>query len=152
MHTERRAIRVIAAVEAAKGLVVTFAGVGAFALIHHDVQAIAEILVRHSHLNPASLYPRIFVDTAGRLHDPELRMFAAGALAYAFVRFVEAYGLWRDRVWAEWFAAASGGIYLPLEIYELFRRFTWLKVAVLLINAVVVCYMIRILMLRRRSD
>ncbi|MCZ7627423.1 MAG: DUF2127 domain-containing protein [Candidatus Methylomirabilis sp.] len=41
------------------------------------------------------------------------------AAGYASVRFVEAYGLWLERRWAEWFAAVSGGIYIPFEIYEL---------------------------------
>jgi uncharacterized membrane protein (DUF2068 family) len=152
MQLERRVIRSIAAVEGMKGAIVMLAGMGAFALIHHDVQAFAEMLVRHSHLNPARYYPQIFVEAAGRLHDPELRLFVIGALAYASVRFVEAYGLWRDRVWAEWLAAASGGIYLPVELYELFRGVTWIKAAVFLINAAVVTYMIRILILRRGAS
>lgn len=40
------------------------------------------------------------------------------------MRFVEAYGLWRERRWANWLAAISEGIYLPVEIYELFARVT----------------------------
>lgn len=151
MHSARQGVRTIAVVEAVKGLLVLLAGVGAFALVHHNVQRLAETLVRHSHVNPASHYPRIFITTAGKLHDSELRLLAAGALAYSLVRFVEAYGLWRGRLWAEWFAAASGGIYLPLEIYELFREPNWLKFAVFLINCVVVFYLVWVLTSRKRK-
>lgn len=149
--SQHQAVRAIAVVEAVKGLLVLLAGLGAFALVHHDVQAIAETLVRHSHLDPASHYPRVFVEAAGKLQDPQLRLLAAGALGYSFVRFVEAYGLWRERLWAEWFAAASGGIYLPLEVYELFRHPTWLKLGIFLINCVVVFYLVWVLANRRRQ-
>ena len=32
---------------------------------------------------------------------------AGGAATYSIIRFVEAYGLWRDEDWAEWFALIS---------------------------------------------
>jgi uncharacterized membrane protein (DUF2068 family) len=134
-------VRAVAVVEAAKAALVLLAGLGLLTLIHHDVQALAERLVRSSHLNPASKYPRIFLDASDRVTDSRLWMFAGLALLYSIVRGVEAYGLWRERQWAEWFALASGGIYLPVEIYELIHHATWLKAAVLLINAAVVAYM-----------
>ncbi|RYD71574.1 MAG: DUF2127 domain-containing protein, partial [Verrucomicrobiaceae bacterium] len=151
MHSERRIIRMIAATEALKGSVVMLAGISAFALVHRDIQALAELLVRHSHLNPSSHYPRIFVEAASKVHDPELRLLAAGAAVYALARFIEAYGLWYQRGWAEWFAAVSGGIYLPIEMYELFRGITGLKLMVLLLNVAVVSYMIRVLWKRKRT-
>jgi uncharacterized membrane protein (DUF2068 family) len=135
------AVRAVAVFEAAKAALVLMAGVGLLSLVHHDVQAFAERLVRQSHLNPASHYPRIFLDAAGRVTDANLWLFAGGALLYAVVRGVEAYGLWHERRWAEWFALVAGGIYVPIEIYELVRHATWLKVVILATNLAVVAYM-----------
>jgi uncharacterized membrane protein (DUF2068 family) len=131
----------VALVEAAKGLLVLLAGFGLLALIHRDVQAVAERLVWHSHLNPAGKYPRIFLDAAQKMTDARLWLFASFAAIYSLVRSVEAYGLWYERRWAEWFALASGAIYVPVEVYELFHRFTWLKVGVLATNLGIVAYM-----------
>ena len=78
-------------------------------------QQIAEQVVGQLHLNPANRYPRIIVDAAAALTEPRLKLLAIGAAAYALVRFVEAYGLWRSRRWAEWFAAISRAIYIPLN-------------------------------------
>ena len=142
----------VAAFEAAKGSLVLLAGCGLLALVHHDVQAMAESLVERSHLNPASRYPRIFVQAAGALTDARLWLLAAGAAAYAAVRFVEAYGLWRQRRWAGWFAVVSGGIYVPIEIYELAHSVTWPKLAALILNAAIVAYMSYALFQTRRSD
>ena len=62
-------LRAIAVFEAAKGALVLLAGFGVLGLLHRDLQAIAERLVRFSHLNPASKYPRIFVAAADRVTD-----------------------------------------------------------------------------------
>ena len=87
-------MRIVAIAEAAKGTVVLLAGLGLLALINRDVQAIAERLVRLSHLNPASRYPRIFIDAAAHVTNGKLWLLAGAAAAYALVRWVEAYGLW----------------------------------------------------------
>jgi uncharacterized membrane protein (DUF2068 family) len=130
--------------EALKGLIVLVAGFGLFALMHHDVQAIAERLVRYSHLNPARRYPQIFIQAASHMDDSRLRFLAVFAFIYASGRLVEAYGLWRMRTWAEWLAIFSGSIYVPIEIYRLFRRATFLGAVVLLINTFIVVYLVYI--------
>jgi len=73
--------------------------------------------------------------------DMNLWLLAFGALAYSLVRFIEAYGLWRQRVWAEWFAIASGGIYLPFEFYEIIRHVTIIKIAITTTNILIVVYL-----------
>ena len=110
-------LRTVATFEAAKGLAVMLAGFGVLSLIHHDAQRAAETLVRHLHLNPARHYPSVFIEAARQATDSRLWLLASGAFAYACVRGVEAYGLWRARAWAEWFAILSGGLYLPVEGY-----------------------------------
>lgn len=133
-------IRAVALLEAAKGALVMAAGLGLLSLLHKDVQHAAESIVRHLHLNPARHYPRVFIEAATRMTETKLWLLASGAFAYASARGVEAYGLWRLRPWAEWFAIVSGGIYLPVEVYELVRHPTPVKAAVLLTNVAVVLY------------
>jgi len=93
-------LRTVAALEAAKGILVMLAGLGLLSLLHHDVQSLAESVVRHLHLNPAREYPRVFIEAATRLTDARLWLLASGAFAYAVVRGVEAYGLWRAGGWS----------------------------------------------------
>ena len=141
----RFGLRIVAGFELTKGFIVLAAGLGLFRLIHQDVGDAAERLVRHLHLNEASHYPRLFIEAADKLDDAHLLMLASVALVYSLVRFVEGYGLWRDRRWAEWFGAISGAVYLPTEIYELWEKITWLRVTVLLVNCVVVFYLVQFL-------
>jgi uncharacterized membrane protein (DUF2068 family) len=135
-------VRAIAFFEAVKGALVLVAGFGLLALVHRDLEEIAERLVRHSHLNPASHYPRVFIEAAANTSDSRLRTLAALAFVYSTVRFVEAYGLWKMRAWAEWFAIISGFIYLPVEAYELIEKPTLIRAGVLVGNSLVVAYLL----------
>lgn len=134
-------VRGVAIFEAAKGGLVLLAGLGLLSLIHRDLQAFAEQCVARLHLNPARHMGRILLDAATRLNEPRLLLLAFLALLYASVRFVEAYGLWHGRRWAEWFAVASSGVYVPLEMYELSQGFTWLKLFMLATNLAIVVYL-----------
>jgi len=145
-------VRAVALFEATKGTLVILTGFGALSLIHHDVQRIAEQLVGHLHLNPAKHYPRIFIDTAANLTDTRLWRLASLAATYGLIRFVEAYGLWLGRRWAEWFAAVSGGIYIPFELYELLQGATWLAFGALVVNVLIVGLMIHTLLRVQTAD
>jgi len=145
-------VRAVALFEAAKGTLVLLTGFGALSLIHHDAQRIAEQLVGHLHLNPAKHYPRIFIDTAANLTDVRLWRLATLAAMYGLIRFVEAYGLWLGRRWAEWFAAVSGGIYIPFEIYELLQGATWLALGALVVNVLIVGLMVNTLLRIQTAD
>ncbi len=144
-----RALKIIALFEAFKGMLVLLTGLAAFSLMHQDIQVLAEQLVAHLHLNPAKHFPKIFIDAASNLTDGRLRFLALLALLYASMRFVEGFGLWFAKRWSEWFALLSGGVYLPIELYELAKGFTWLKMCLASINLTVVLYMAFML---KRSD
>jgi uncharacterized membrane protein (DUF2068 family) len=146
-----RGVRVVAVFEALKGALVLGAGFGLLSLVRHDLQATAERLVRHSHLDPARHYPRIFIEAASHTNDSRLRSLAALAFLYAAVRFIEAYGLWHMRVWAEWFAIIAGSLFLPVEVYEMFQRATWMRGLVLLTNLFIVAYLAYVRLWSRRA-
>ena len=141
----RIGLRVVAAFEATKGLLILLAGFGLLSLVHHDVQQLAEDLVQHFHLNPATHFPHIFLQVAGNLSDTKLWLMAGFALTYASIRLIEGYGLWRERRWAEWLAVVSGGLYLPIEVYELLSGVSWIKVCTLVANICIVVYMTYVL-------
>ncbi len=61
---------------------------------------------------------------------------------YASMRFVEAYGLWRLRPWARWFAVAALAAYVPLEIYETARSASLPHVSLLAFNVGLVVFLL----------
>ncbi len=135
-------VRSIAVFEALKGLVVLLAGFGLLHFVHRDLQSTAEEWVRHSHLNPAHHYPRIFIEAARRASSSRIRFLASMAFLYSAVRLLEAYGLWYLKAWAEWFAIISGSIYVPIEMYELAKHATVVRATVLIVNIAIVFYLV----------
>jgi uncharacterized membrane protein (DUF2068 family) len=126
-------------------------GLGLLRLIHHDVQQAAEHIVKHLHLNPSAHYPRVFLALASKVDDARLWALAAGAAAYSGLRLLEAVGLWKGRRWAEWLGALSGGIYVPVEVYEAARRVTVTRLALLIFNVAMVAYLLWDLWQQRKS-
>lgn len=144
-------LRAIALFEALKGLLVLVAGFSLLALIHHDLQDYAGQLIAHLHLNPAKRYPAIFSQLLSKATDTRLRDLAMLASLYSVARFIEAFGLWYEKKWAEWFALASGGIYLPVELYEISKGFSWMKFTFVALNLLIVLYLVVVLRYRQTS-
>ncbi|HEX8043484.1 DUF2127 domain-containing protein [Candidatus Deferrimicrobium sp.] len=139
--TEPGGLRVVAVFEGAKGGLVLVTGMGLLAFIHRDLLNAAEEVVRTFHLNPARHYPHIFLDAASRVTDTQLWLLALSALLYAVVRFIEAFGLWHRKLWAQWFGVLSGGIYIPVELFEVVHRLSWAKLTILSANLAIVAYL-----------
>jgi uncharacterized membrane protein (DUF2068 family) len=146
-----RSVRAVAIFEMTKGVLLLLAGCGALAFLHRDVRALVIELVGRFHLNPEHRYASIFIRAASEVTDARLWLWSGLALGYALFRFVEGYGLWHQRPWAEWLALVSGGIYLPLEIYEVSQRTTLMRCSVLVANLAVVALMSLVLKRRRHE-
>ena len=144
-------LKLVALLELSKGALVLLAGFGLLSLLHKDFVEAAEDLVELFHLNPDSRMPHLFIDAAARLTDGKLWMLAGLALGYALVRVVEASGLWLRKAWAEWFGALTGAVYIPIELYELALKPTWLRLFVLAVNLVVVGYLALELLRRKQA-
>jgi len=145
-------LRGIAMFEAAKGLVVLALGFGLLSTLGKDIEDSAEDLVLGLHLNPEGRLARLFIRAAGAASGTELHMLIALALAYAVLRFAEAYGLWHARRWGQWIAVASGAIYLPFELYELHRHVSGLKIAAVGVNLAIIVYMFLLLRWQRSTE
>ncbi|MES2190536.1 MAG: DUF2127 domain-containing protein [Pseudomonadota bacterium] len=137
----RRALHAIAMFEAVKGLAALLASLGLLELLHHDVHRLALALLWHFRLDPQTHYPELLLHYADMLGAINLRTMAPIALAYIATRLIEAYGLWKEKAWAEWLAALSGALYIPLEVAHLVHRPSLINAGVLLANIGVVWFM-----------
>lgn len=135
-------MRAVASVEFFKGLIVLLAGFGVLSLVHRDAWDVAESFLQWLKVDPDTRYAQVFLNLADQVTDTRLWAVALGAAAYSTLRFAEAYGLWRERAWAEWLAMISGAIYLPFEVYEFARRPDWIRFVILAVNLAVVLYMV----------
>ena len=131
--------------EAGKGLLVFSLALLLSTFVHRDLPGIVAEFRTRWHLDPSGHIPELAKMLMHDLTGSRLHLLIMLAAIYALMRFVEAYGLWFEKRWAEWFALVSGGVYLPVEIYELAKGFSWLKMGVFAINLVIVGYMMLLL-------
>jgi uncharacterized membrane protein (DUF2068 family) len=136
-----QALRGIATLELAKGMLVLLAAIAILFMVHRDPWDVADGLLHLLHISPDGHFAQRFLDWADTLTDAKLWAVAGAALAYSILRFFEAYGLWYAKAWAEWIALVSGSLYLPYEIYRLIHRQSLLHISILVINLAIVLYM-----------
>jgi uncharacterized membrane protein (DUF2068 family) len=137
-----RLIRLIGLFKLLKGILLVAVGVGAFKMIHSDVTDIATQWVIKLGLDPAGRHVgRLLVETAN-LTPNRIRDVGVGSFVYAALFLTEGTGLLMAKRWAEWFSVIITSSLVPFEIYEIYHRFTTLKVFALLVNLAVVVYLV----------
>ena len=146
-------LRAVAVFEASKGLLVLVLAIILIA-VRGEIEDYAEDFLYAIHLDPDRRFARAVMHAATKLSDLRVWTVLLVAATYSAVRFVEAWGLWNLRVWAEWFALLSGALYLPWEILKVAERATWERIGVLVINVAIVLYMlfIRVRDMRSREN
>lgn len=136
-------LRAVAILEAGKGLFVVLL-VTVIITLHGHIEDYTEDFLYHLHVDFDHRLGQILLDAASKLTGARILTLVLAASAYVTVRFVEAWGLWHRRVWAEWFALLSGAIYLPWELVKVAERVSWLHVGLLAVNVAIIAYMLEI--------
>jgi uncharacterized membrane protein (DUF2068 family) len=76
------------------------------------------------------------------LTPERLEALGIGAFLYAGLFAVEGTGLWLGRRWAEYLTSVATASFVPVEIYELGRRFTATRLSALLVNLAALAYLV----------
>jgi uncharacterized membrane protein (DUF2068 family) len=138
-HRHRlQALRTVALMEFVKGLIVIAAAISLYWIDPADVVG---SFLDFLHISPDHHLAQILLRSADVLSNASLWLVILIACVYSGLRFVEAFGLWRARPWAEWIALVSGAMYIPFEVYKLGNRISVFAAGVLIINLAVVAYM-----------
>jgi len=125
-------------------------GLGAHRLLHKDVADQIDILARHLRFNPESHLLTFILDKASLLNDPALRRIGFFAFAYAGLTLAEGIGLYLEQAWGEFLTLAITASFLPWETLEVFRRITWVRIGLLIINILVFLYLLKLVLDRAR--
>ncbi|WP_226858482.1 DUF2127 domain-containing protein [Diaphorobacter aerolatus] len=147
----RQAIKAVAVFEALKGLAALLGLLGLLSLLHHDLHRLVVELIGHFGLSPDSRYPHIVVNAVDKLIGTPTHAIVLLGCTYIAIRWVEAWGLWHDKAWGEWFGALSSGIYIPLEVRHIMIDRHWQGVAVLALNVALMLVLLWRIRDRKRS-
>jgi uncharacterized membrane protein (DUF2068 family) len=79
----------------------------------------------------------------GGLTEKKVLHVAVGTLLYSLFALVEGTGLMFRVSWAGWLAIGDSAFFIPIEIYELSRRFSKLVFIIMVINVIIVWYLLK---------
>jgi len=124
-----------------KGISLLIAGFGLLRLLHRDVAAVTEHWIEVLRVDPENRFIHRGLVRIFNVTPKQLRELSAGTFVYAAIFLTEGTGLLARKHWAEYMTLISTGLFIPLEAYEIHRHFTWLKVAVTVVNLLIVWYL-----------
>jgi uncharacterized membrane protein (DUF2068 family) len=130
-----------------KGFALLAVAVGALRFLHRDIAQSLEHWVNVFRIDPGNHYVHGLLARALNVNPRQLKALSVGTFFYSAVFLTEGTGLLLRKRWAEYFTIVSTGALVPLEVYELAKHITAVKILVLLINIAIVVYLV--LRLRR---
>jgi uncharacterized membrane protein (DUF2068 family) len=147
-----KSLKTIACLKALRGSIAIAIGVSLF-LIYRRSEAFSwtDYPVLNSIASNDPFLQMVFA-WLGSFNQAQILSIAILAGLMGALRWVEASGIWFNKSWAQWLAVFSGFIYIPFEVNELIHRFSWLMVAVLLINTLIVGYLLYVLYTKRSAE
>ena len=150
-HRHDRWLIIIGSFKILEGLLFVLLGLGVVRLLHRDI---GDVLLRAAmalRLDPESHFVNILLDKVELLTPHKMRLISEGIFLKAGLDFVEGIGLAMEKTWAEWLTIGLTASFLPWEIFELARHFTWVKVGITLVNLLVLIYLLWVQRLRLRA-
>jgi uncharacterized membrane protein (DUF2068 family) len=131
-----------------KGISLLIIGFGLLRLVHRDVANVAQHWIEVLRVDPDNRFVHRAIARIFRVTPNQLRELSAGTFLYSAIFLTEGSGLLTRKRWAEYMTVISTSLFIPLEVYEIYHHFTWLKVVVTLVNLLIVWYLA--VRLRRR--
>jgi uncharacterized membrane protein (DUF2068 family) len=146
---EHLGLHLIAVFEGLKGLLALAAAVGLALLGPQPLRHAVSDLISRFHLNPDH---GVLPGLLNAINPGAVHLAVIILLIYALMRLLEAWGLWRTRVWASWLGCLGSAAYLPLDLYALYHHHGWHTWAVLIANLVIVAVLGRDILKRRAVE
>ena len=111
-------------------------------MLNRDVGETVEHWIDLMRVDPENKYAVALLAKAELVTNQKLSEWSGITFAYAAVFLVEGFGLYFHKRWAEWLTVVVTGSFVPLEIYELFRHPSLIKLVLLAGNVAIVGFLI----------
>jgi len=127
-------------------------GIGAINFLHKDLPSTALHWIEVLRVDPDNRYIHRILLHIFRVTPKQLKELSVGTFIYAGLFLTEGTGLLLRKHWAEYFVIITTGLFIPLELYELVRHFTPVKLAVTILNLLIVWYLVMRVRGRRKKS
>jgi uncharacterized membrane protein (DUF2068 family) len=94
-------------------------------------------------IDPHSHYLHRFLEKIANVDPKKLREFSVGTIIYSALFLCEGVGLAIRQRWAEYLTIVSTASLMPIELFEIYRHVSPVRVGILLVNIAIVIYLVR---------
>jgi uncharacterized membrane protein (DUF2068 family) len=137
-----RALLAIALFKLVKGGLILAFACGAMSFFHKDVASQVQHWLDQLRVDPVNRLVGALLTKLQLVQPKQLKELSAISAGFGALFLTEGTGLLLRKRWAEWLTIIATGSFIPLEAYELTRRFTAVRLLLLLVNAAVVLFLI----------
>lgn len=117
-------------------------GVKLLTLFNRDVHEWATDFITRHGIDTANRFVESTLAKLEGVGNNQIVAFSTVAFTYSGLLLTEGIGLWMQKRWAEYLTAIATALFIPVELYELYERFTWVRIAILVLNVFVVWYLV----------
>lgn len=135
-------IHLISIEKTVKAIFLIVVGLKLLTLVDQDVQAWASDFVTRHGIDVGNRFVHAALERLVGVTNGQMITYGVVAIVYSTVLLVEATGLWLQKRWAEYLTSISTALLVPLEVYEIYERFTWVRIAILVFNIFIVWYLV----------
>ena len=132
---------VIVTLKILKGLLFVAVAVALYALSDNDLPAELQRWLQIIKANPERRFWTDIARQVSNLTETKMVHAAVGTLIYSLFSLVEGTGLMFRITWAGWLSIGESAFFIPIEVYELVKHFTWPVFVILVFNIFIVWYL-----------
>lgn len=125
-----------------KGAMLLLVAIGVLRLIGGDVAMHLEQWCRRLNVDAENRWLHEIIEKVSGLTPRKMSFLSAGTFFYSALFLTEGVGLSLKKRWAEFFTVIVTASFLPLEIYEIVKEFKPIRLALVIVNAAIVVYLI----------
>ena len=123
-----RGLVVIGVFKILEGMLLLIVGIGVLRLLHKDVAEVVAHWVNFLRVDPENVFIHKMLKHLEIVDDKKLKELGIGTFIYSGLRFTEGIGLALRQRWAEYFTVILTGALIPLEVWEIWKRASAVKV------------------------
>jgi len=136
------ALRAIAYFKLVKGAALFVLAIGVLHLMHRDVGEMLEHWFNKLRIDPENRYAASLLSKAGLLNERKIEVVSALTFVYSAMFLTEGGGLFFQKRWAEWFSVIATASFIPVEIFEVCKHVSIVKLILVAANMGIVGFLI----------
>jgi len=133
----------IIAIKLGKGVLLLLLALGVYSLIDNDLIHDYRQLLHWVHVDPERKFFAELARSIKQITPANIYWVATGTAFYSLFSLVEGVGLMFRVTWAGWMAIGESLFFIPIEVYELAKRFSTAVLVILLLNIFIVIYLVK---------